>query len=87
MPFLVVFNKNGQGPLKIASIYDIDTSPWWYVARWSLLRGEAIVCLPGRAVRKNCKNNNIVYLYSVDMEHGLGSIAIFKYSRQMDFTL
>ena len=29
------------------------TSPWWYVERWSLLRGEMIVCLLVRAVRKN----------------------------------
>ena len=50
------------------------------------LRGEAIVCSPVRAVRK-IANKNIVYLYSVDMEHGLGSIAIFRYSRQIGFTL
>ena len=32
-------------------------------------------------------NKNMVYLYSVDMEHGLGSIAFFKYSHQIGFTL
>ena len=30
--------------------YGTDTSPWWYVAWWSLLRGKAIICLPVRAV-------------------------------------
>ena len=45
-----------------------------------------IVCLPVRAVRK-IANKNIVYLYSVDMDHGLDSIAIFKHGRQIGFTL
>ena len=85
MPFLVVFYKDGQGPLKYC-FYGIDTLPWWHVAQWSLLRGEAIVCLPVRAVLKNA-NKNIVYLYSVDVEHGIGSIATFKYSRQIGFLL
>ena len=67
--------------------YGIDTSPLWYVARWSLLRGEAIVYLPVRAVQKIANKNIIVYLYCVDMEHGLGSIAIFIYSSLIGFTL
>ena len=32
--------------------YGIDTSPWWYVALWSLLRGVTIICFPVKAIQK-----------------------------------